>query len=185
MKNILLIAITLMLGLTSFSQVNFSEFGGNKLAVTVAPGTSQGDIWLDLGEEIGLMLNANQRGEFVAFVKEIYIKSCAWDSIAKANNITDMDFKNFGALTLPGYFYYGSWRFGNAKLKLSYRIVKGESRVYLYGSKMKAYDNEYIESSSMMESLDFDFVSYISEKLSDKSINDFVASKNKVSDLFD
>jgi hypothetical protein len=185
MQNLLLIAITLMLSLTSFSQTEFSEYKGNTLDVVVKEGSSQGKVFLELGDDIGLTLKSGERAKFVAFVKEMYKKSCGWDSIAKANNITDMDQKTFGNLKLSGFFNYGSWKFGTTTLELIFSLEKGKSAAYLYGSKMTASNNQFMESESMIEILDADFVSYISEKLSDKSINDFVASKNKVDSLFD
>jgi|TARA_B110000908_G_C10210355_1_gene429877 hypothetical protein len=185
MKNVLLIAITLMLGLTSFTQESFSEYDGNKLSVVVKPGTSQGKVYLELDKELGLVLNAKQRSKFLAFVKETYKKSCAWDSVAKANSITEMDSKYFGKLSLPGFFYYGAWKFGTTRLKLIFIIEKGESRSYLYGTKIMASDNQFMKSESIMVPLDEEFVSYISKSLTDEVIDNFITSKNKVDSLFD
>tara|TARA_Y100000991_G_C21869810_1_gene304624 strand:- start:64 stop:621 length:558 start_codon:yes stop_codon:yes gene_type:complete len=180
-----ILAISLTMAFVSFAQDDYSTYVGGDIQVVTKAGKSQGDIYLETGKDLGIILKGEQKAKFVYFIKDIYAKSCKYDSIAKANNILDMDSKYYGDMKVRGYFRYGDWKFGDSQLQLIFTLKEGKSASYFYGSKMTASDNQFMKSESMFLKLDKQFVDELSSKLSDKAIKEFIESKNKVDSLFD
>ena len=180
-----ILAILLMITNGIFAQDDYTTYSGGKIQVVTKKGKTQGNIYMDTGKDIGVILKGEVRAEFIDFLKDIYAKSCKYDSIAKANNILDMESKYYGNFRVSGYFRYGDWRFGKSNLQLVYTLKEGKSTSYLYGSKMTASDNQFMQSESMFLRFDKKLVDELSSKLADKAIKDFIESKNKIDSLFD
>ena len=169
----------------SFAQDDYTTYSGGDIQVVTKAGESQGNIYLETGKNLGIILKGAEKAEFINFIKDIYAKSCKYDSIAKANNLLEMDSKYYGNMKVSGFFRYGEWKFGDSELQLIFTLKEGKSASYFYGSKMTASDNQFMESESMFLKLDKQLVDDLSSKLSDKAIKEFIESKNKVDSLFD
>jgi len=181
----LTLAITLMLGMTSFTQENYASYSEGKINVVTKPGKSQGDIYMYVSSKSGIILDKSEKIKFLEFVKECHVKASEWDSIAKANNILDMSSKYYGKLAVNGYFSYGGWHFGKTTMKSIFAVREGVVSSYLYMNKMTASDNQFMESETVMFSLTDKLLDELQTLLSDEAIDEFITSKNKTESLFE
>lgn len=178
MKKIVL-AITLIFSISAFSQVSYETYNGGNIDIDVEKGT----VYMDIND-IGLSLSRKARNKYVGFLKECLVKGTEWDSVANSNNIDDMESKYYGDHVLKGYFQYGGWKFGTTHAELIFSRKDGETKLYIYYSKMVASDNQFMESKSGMLLLNADFLKDLESKLSDESIDAFIKSYKANDDLF-
>lgn len=184
MKNILLL-ITFVSSLNSFSQQVYKEYTLGKISVVTEAGKSQGNIYLDLNKEgtLGLSLDEKSKNKFITFMRESLDKVQEWTEVAKANNVQELR-KEAKKVSLNGYFRYGKWNFGIANMSSNFVIKEGVISSYIYVGKIQSSSNQFIKSDSELFYITESLVNEIENYLSDESINEFIKSKTIADDLF-
>lgn len=129
--------------------------------------------------------NEKDRSKFISFLSESLSKHVEWSEKAKENNVTDFK-KDIKEVSFEGFFQYGKWKFGKARLRSIFRVNEdGECILYIYGSNMKAYTNQYMESKSIIFRLEEDTLEMFTDKLSEETIENFLNNKSNNDALFE
>jgi hypothetical protein len=184
MKKVLL-AITLMLGMTGFGQEEYARYSKGSILVVTKEGKTQKNMYMDVSDKVGLRLNPKMMVSFVEFVEECHTKHHEWDSIAKANSILDMSLKYYGDFKVKAYFDYGGWNFGLTNIQLVFSLKDGVSTSHLYISKVTSSTNEYIKSESVLLELTDELLEEYQTLLTIEAIDAYIETKTKNKNLFE
>lgn len=102
----------------------------------------------DESREVHIVVDKKQYGDFVAFINNVKQKYIEWDSVAKANGVTDLK-KDMGFYSPKFSVAWKSsqwwWSFGH-KAGVRFLILEGKS-VAVMSKKVKSSKNEYIDET--------------------------------------
>lgn len=114
----------------------------------------------DHAKELHIVVDKKQYEDFVKFIENVKQKYTEWDSVAKANGVTDLK-KEMGFYSPKFSVAWKSsqwwWSFGH-KVGVRFLIIEGKS-VAVMSKKVKSSRNEYIDETfylTFASSEDFD-----------------------------
>lgn len=129
--------------------------------------------------------NEKDRSKFTSFLSESLSKYTEWSVKAKENNVKDFR-KTINEVAFEGFFTYGKWKFGKARLRSIFYVNEDNKCIlYIYGSKMKAYTNQYMESKSIIFELNEGILEMFTDNLSEETIENFLNNKSNNDALFE
>ena len=197
MKKIFLFITIFSLTLSAYSQKVYGEYTTSKGVITikssvvVKKGKTQGSVYLDLNKDGKTSMNfktENSRLDFLNFVNRTYKKFKEWKATAEENQVKDMT-KDIDEAMLGDNiaFLYGEWKFsfGKNKVRASMSInTEGKVTYYLYIPKVKASDNQFMESDSQLLIMEDSDIESLNNVLSKEVIDAFIKKANLSEDLF-
>ncbi len=102
----------------------------------------------DRAKELHIVVDKKQYVDFVEFIKNVRQKYAEWDSVAKANEVTDLK-KDMGFYSPKFSVAWKTsqwwWSFGH-KVSVRFLIIEGKS-VAVMSKKVKSSRNEYIDET--------------------------------------